>query len=490
MRSLNFDVLNHINELFINDSTAQSYINKTFDDPFVADYINFVTKVAHLWNDSERRNSDVKFNRALDESLTRTALFAEIPDVVLTGASIQLNQYVAICSLGGVACDKSRDFALFFHAYYFNCYTYSAPTLSRRNDPSAAPHTNEDDLPWLTPGLDNGLSMVLLTGSGMLTSNDDIKFIPGLYDTGSATAGGDGVRVIVHAPDVKPFPLAEGFDVPPGYSASFGVRPRRNVRIGPPHGNCRSEELAEGGEGAGGYRQLACQQICVQRFIFARCECYDETLPISPDESGASPTTCHSMQHFPHHCRHSADDNCTAALLLQYERVRCSRRVRDEVRLNRSMIAECGCRPTCNEIVYDVSYSVSRWPAAGFEGDAAIRDIVGVHNFTHANFNERQREQIEKLDPKVFVKDFARINVYVSDPEVLETRETPEYDTAQLISDIGGQLGVWIGLSLITVAEVVELVGQVVNRSLLTKCRRLRHRRSPSPPAASIDSKC
>jgi len=61
---------------------------------------------------------------------------------------------------------------------------------------------------------------------------------PGLYDAGGATAGSDGVRVMIHTSDVIPFPLAEGFDVPPGFTASLSVRPRRNERIGPPHGNC------------------------------------------------------------------------------------------------------------------------------------------------------------------------------------------------------------------------------------------------------------
>ena len=43
-----------------------------------------------------------------------------------------------------------------FHPYYFNCYTYRKPK------------TSSDELPWLMPGLDNGLSMVALTGSGMI----------------------------------------------------------------------------------------------------------------------------------------------------------------------------------------------------------------------------------------------------------------------------------------------------------------------------------
>jgi hypothetical protein len=55
--------------------------------------------------------------------------------------------------------------------------------------------------------------------------------------------------------------------------------------------------------------------------------------------------------------------------------------------------------------------------------------------------------------------------------KVIVTRESKDYDMSQLISDIGGQLGVWIGLSVITAAELVELIIQVVERNQRRKQR-------------------
>jgi len=37
-------------------------------------------------------------------------------------------------------------------------------------------------------------------------------------------ASSEGVRVVIHPPDTEPYPHTEGFDVPPGYSATFGVK--------------------------------------------------------------------------------------------------------------------------------------------------------------------------------------------------------------------------------------------------------------------------
>ena len=40
----------------------------------------------------------------------------------------------------------------------------------------------------------------------------------------SPMSSSEGVRVVIHPPDTQPYPHTEGFDVPPGYSATFGVK--------------------------------------------------------------------------------------------------------------------------------------------------------------------------------------------------------------------------------------------------------------------------
>jgi len=54
---------------------------------------------------------------------------------------------------------------------------------------------------------------------------------------------------------------------------------------------------------------------------------------------------------------------------------------------------------------------------------------------------------------RVAMRDFARLNVYVADGNVLQTEEQEDYVTTQLLADIGGQLGLWVGVSVITLAS-------------------------------------
>ena len=74
-----------------------------------------------------------------------------------------------------------------------------------------------------------------------------------------------------------------------------------------------------------------------------------------------------------------------------------------------------------------------------------------------------------------------RVVVHVADSNVIKTTESPDYDLIRLVSDIGGQLGLctgqlglWIGVSVITLVEVLQLAALVVRVIAARRRRRLR----------------
>ena len=76
------------------------------------------------------------------------------------------------------------------------------------------------------------------------------------------------IRVVIHPPGTIPYPFTEGYDVPPGFSASIGIKPVKNIRVGLPHGNCSVTDPFGGGEncanGGSVYRLMSCQKMCLQ----------------------------------------------------------------------------------------------------------------------------------------------------------------------------------------------------------------------------------
>jgi len=162
-------------------------------------------------------------------------------------------------------------------------------------------------------------------------------------------------------------------------------------------------------------------------------------------------------------------------------------------------MAECNCHPPCDEFLYDVSYSLSKWPASGYEGDAAYMDIFYVEMFRERFANTSKNESVWNYfrDENRYstLRDFARLNVYIADSNVVVTQETADFDPNQLVSDIGGQLGIWVGISVITLSEVVELCYLLVChfvrawRHVPAETRR-RRRRGSAPATSTVNGRC
>ena len=65
-----------------------------------------------------------------------------------------------------------------------------------------------------------------MPGSKMIqafsTGETEVFTIPGFDNTMEPTAGTDGIRINIHEPGTTPNPSLEGFDIPPGVSATIG----------------------------------------------------------------------------------------------------------------------------------------------------------------------------------------------------------------------------------------------------------------------------
>jgi hypothetical protein len=71
-----------------------------------------------------------------------------------------------------------------------------------------------------------------------------------------------------------------------------------------------------------------------------------------------------------------------------------------------------------------------------------------------------------------------RLNVYLEDLNVIEFKQSPAYLIEDLFADIGGTLGLWMGISVLTIMELIELLIQLV-LLLFNSEKKLR---SPSDP--------
>jgi hypothetical protein len=126
----------------------------------------------------------------------------------------------------------------------------------------------------------------------------------------------------------------------------------------------------------------------------------------------------------------------------------------------------CGCRPRCSETSYKYTVTESRWPAPKLYESFSSKEILARDDRQNLKAYKLLREVIMNNQNSNAVEsnydfinyNFARLNVYLRDLESLHTEQQVAYPLSNLFSDIGGSLGLWVGLSLLTLVELLQLL--------------------------------
>ena len=112
-----------------------------------------------------------------------------------------------------------------------------------------------------------------------------------------------------------------------------------------------------------------------------------------------------------------------------------------------------------NGHIVNTTYSVNM-TSNGSSTKADTPEDDGKYEFIEKYINEN-REKV--------MAGVSKINVLMVSRRLQRTVETLLYTRTQLISEIGGQLGVWIGVSFITLIEVIELVIELCNKCIVRR---------------------
>ena len=139
--------------------------------------------------------------------------------------SHDLQDFLIHCQFNQETCYIS-NFTTSFDGNYFNCFTFNGGEKDKK-------------LLMHATGPQNGLSLII-----SLDNDEPPLGSYGVYNIDSNILHSAGVRVVVHAPNTMPSPVDHGFDIPPGYSSSIGLKAILHTRLSEPYGNCTMEMLA------------------------------------------------------------------------------------------------------------------------------------------------------------------------------------------------------------------------------------------------------
>nr|XP_025147603.1 acid-sensing ion channel 3 isoform X3 [Bubalus bubalis] len=249
-----------------------------------------------------------------------------------------------------------------------------------------------------------------------------------------------GVRVQIHTQEEPPLIDQLGFGAAPGYQTFVSCQKQQLSFLPPPWGDCSSISLdpdfepeAPGPLGTPSpglsppYSLMGCRLACQSRYVARKCGCRMMHMP------GSAPV-CSPQQY--KDCAHPALD----ALLRK---------------------DACRCPNPCASTRYAKELSMVRMPSR-----PAARYLARKHNRSEAYILEN-----------VLVLDIFEALNY----ETVEQKKA--YEMSELLGDIGGQMGLFIGASLLTILEILDYLCEVFWDRVLG--RRFWNRKHPQRPSSA-----
>ncbi|KAG5279492.1 hypothetical protein AALO_G00078360 [Alosa alosa] len=251
-------------------------------------------------------------------------------------------------------------------------------------------------------GMGSGLEM-------MLDIQQD-EYLP-VWGESDETSFEAGIKVQIHGQDEPPFIDQLGFGVAPGFQTFVSCQEQRLMYLPPPWGECKMTAISS--DFFEVYSITACRIDCETRYLVENCNCRMVHMP------GDAP-----------YCTPELYKECAdPALDFLVERDNDF----------------CMCDSPCNMTRYSKELSFVKIPSK-----ASAKYLAKKYN--------RSEEYIED---NILVLDifFEALNY-----ETIEQKKA--YEVAGLLGDIGGQMGLFIGASILTILELFDYLYEVIKYKL------------------------
>ena len=232
-----------------------------------------------------------------------------------------------------------------------------------------------------------------------------------------------GLKLFIHNGSFISSSAKEIF-VEAGKHTSIAMKKIFTYRAPAPHSECKDltnfkSELYNHIKNLNGqYRQNDCFELCLQKIIIENCKCFLSTLPLYYTKLAPCSTP-----------------NNTACFVQSY--------YDNSANLDAKCIQECPLE--CDYVTYDLTLSTLDYPSRAFFNDLKNNSYM---EYTNTSFDE-------------FKQTHLALNIFYPNKEFTEIRETPKMKLVDLVSNLGGALGIFLGFSIFSFVEVFEIVIQI-----------------------------
>jgi hypothetical protein len=318
----------------------------------------------------------------------------------------QIENMLVSCYFNFIPC-YSSDFVYFYDYRNGNCFTFN----SGKGKSNRILHVSTSDSEYA------GLVLELFVG------NPDVETY---YEFN------DGFLLSIHNQSSKPFIDSE-LKVPAGAETDLKINRNFISKLKPPHGDCQDEsvdtEIANYMKelGLNKYSQNLCMQVCQQQETIKLCNCSNPLWPKFDKKS--------------HICSSLSNKSLNCALIF----------TGIESKLFESCFKKCPIE--CKSIKYEISTSSALYPNK-FYAETILSKYLNEKGLNLSNSN--------------IYKSFAKINLNYEAMQYKITEHKISIKLEDLLSNFGGTLSLFLGISFISFIEILNLCFNL--SSLILEC--------------------
>jgi hypothetical protein len=316
----------------------------------------------------------------------------------------ELKDMLISCYFNYQSCD-TNDFKYLYDPLYGNCYTFNKGVYDNG--------TSYEIKKLSITGPHYGLILELFLGDPKVDTFNDFN---------------DGVLISIHNQSTKPFSQGDQIKAAAGAETDLIVSRNFITKLEYPYGDCLKDTKRSSkfrsyyfnyivrtlGET---YSQEYCYALCVQKQIMNKCNCSNMFMPIFKAIVNI------------HFCWYA-------------EEIICVKNVFDTFG-DTQATSECqiACPYECDSIEYEVTSYKAHYPTEFYA------DIL---------FNKLKAKEIN-VSRGGIDKAFSKLNIFYKSMEYTFTTQKIQICAEEFFSNIGGTLGLCVGISILSFVEVVEL---------------------------------
>jgi hypothetical protein len=310
----------------------------------------------------------------------------------------EMSDMLLTCSYAQKACTEN-DFTHFFHPTFGNCFTFNK---GFRDNGSTM-----DIVESYVSGPDFGLSIELFLGDPNVQTQYQFN---------------DGIIVVIHNQTSMPLLNGDRVLVSTGHETDVKVNRKFTSKLSYPHGDClkdatkdiRSDYIDYIVNRLGlSYNQQYCYLVCLQTQIINFCNCSCAILP-----SNNTSNLCYTLPQL----------NCMMKYISSFE--------------NKGNLCSENCPAECDSVKYIVSTSRATYPSVYYQDLLQSHPKIKQSGIAKDNIN----------------KAMIRLNVFYESLEFYAVVEEPALSSETFYSYIGGTLGLYLGISILSMIEILELL--------------------------------